>query len=224
MKKTFLITAIASVESLNDEHNYNKAYFLVGEDRRCKACKYKSFEDKKRCVGAGILLGHLLKIARAIDKNGDLKEAQGLLNVDLTKAMASYDISYNYKVIAHDNEKPYFADYPELYFNISHSGKFVVCTLSDADVGVDIEGGRDADLRVAERFFKDSEVKMIKEALSDEEKNNLLFKFWTMKEACVKLTGIGIARGLKEIQYPELNENRMFNYKFEDYYITVVTE
>ena len=65
---------------------------------------------------------------------------------------------------------------------------------------------------------------MIKEALSDEEKNNLFFKFWTMKEACVKLTGIGIARGLKEIQYPELNENRMFNYKFEDYYITVVTE
>ena len=57
--------------------------------------------------------------------------------------------------------KPYFADLP-LHFNVSHSGGYVACALSDCDeVGVDIETSNPPDERakkIAQRFFTKDEI------------------------------------------------------------------
>lgn len=223
MGEHFLIAAIASVECLDAADNYNRAYSLVGDNRRNKADKLRKSDDKKRCIGAGILLGSLLQIAGNIHKGtADAISKEELLNIDLIKSLGAYDTAYNYNITVDGNGKPFFTDYPDLHFNISHSGKFVACVISDSDVGIDIEGGRDVDLRVAERFFTDEEYEWIEECDTDEEKRSRFFKIWTKKEACTKLTGVGLARGIREILFPVEGDNRLFEYEFEDYYIAVV--
>ena len=36
-------------------------------------------------------------------------------------------------------QKPYLKDYPDIHFNGSHSGEYLVCALSDVPVGIDIQ-------------------------------------------------------------------------------------
>ena len=49
--------------------------------------------------------------------------------IDLTKQNFTYT----------EHGKPYLSDYSDVHFNISHSGEYVVCSVSDKPVGVDIQ-------------------------------------------------------------------------------------
>ena len=35
--------------------------------------------------------------------------------------------------------KPYLSEHPDFYFNISHSGEYVLCAIDNNPIGVDIE-------------------------------------------------------------------------------------
>ncbi|AXT51929.1 4-phosphopantetheinyl transferase [Aquimarina sp. BL5] len=83
----------------------------------------------------------------------------------------------------------------ELDFNISHSGKYVICVFSDMHkVGIDIEEMKPID-------YLD-----FKSQMCDEEWNRLLlsnnkmdefYKYWTSKEAVIKAIGKGLSIPLK---------------------------
>lgn len=96
-----------------------------------------------------------------------------------------------------DNQKPYFKNYPELHFNISHSGSAIAVAFSDSPIGVDIEKIRKVDMRVAERLFSKEELKTVK-SLDGNEANVAFLKLWTAKEAAVKMKGLT----LKDITHP----------------------
>ncbi len=50
--------------------------------------------------------------------------------------------------------KPYLNGYPNYYFNISHSGEFVVCAISNNPVGIDIEQIKQIEYEeIAKSFF-----------------------------------------------------------------------
>ena len=49
--------------------------------------------------------------------------------------------------------KPFVAEREDVFFNISHSGVYVVCAVSDGEIGVDIEKRSKARMEVAGRFF-----------------------------------------------------------------------
>ena len=66
-------------------------------------------------------------------------------------------------------------------FNLSHGGEYVVCALSDSDVGVDIEKIKPISEGVMRRFVG-------KVGTSDEENTRL----WTRYEAVGKFLGCGI--------------------------------
>jgi 4'-phosphopantetheinyl transferase len=87
-------------------------------------------------------------------------------------------------------------------FNLSHSGPVVVCALTLAhDIGVDIEDMQRAiDLSIADRFFSNPEAQAIAQA-PPFLKQSLFFKFWTLKEACVKATGRGLATGIDQFSF-----------------------
>jgi len=87
--------------------------------------------------------------------------------------------------------KPYPANAPGIHFNISHSGDIVVCALSDAPVGVDIEVFRAVKPGVAKRFFSDDENEFI--SLGGINPDMAFFKIWTMKESYVKWEGRGLS-------------------------------
>lgn len=89
-------------------------------------------------------------------------------------------------------DKPFLTDFPGLYFNVSHSGGWVVCALSDCEVGVDIQEERKLHTSLLRKLHP-SEQTML-ETLPDE----AFFDLWALKESFCKCTGEGLLRPLRE--------------------------
>lgn len=91
--------------------------------------------------------------------------------------------------------KPELVDFP-LHFSLSHSGEYVLCAVSESEVGADIQRMQPLDfLRLAGRFFTEAERAAI-EVCGEAERQGLFFRLWARKEAYGKLTGRGIAAAL----------------------------
>ncbi len=98
------------------------------------------------------------------------------------------------------NGKPYFAEFPDHHFNLSHSGGWVACALSDCPVGIDIQGVR-----------RNSPVRR---KLTPQEQDWLqgqpegaFTALWVKKEAYLKCTGAGLTRRLDSFPVLPLGEN-----------------
>lgn len=85
--------------------------------------------------------------------------------------------------------KPYLAENNNLYFNISHSEKIVVCAISNTEIGIDIEKIREFPVEIRENIYTDNENKYID---ISKDANKAGFKIWTVKESYLKYKGIGI--------------------------------
>lgn len=94
-----------------------------------------------------------------------------------------------------EHGKPYLQTDTPLFFNISHSGKWVVCAFSDTEVGVDIERIAKERLAVAERFFHPEEVAGLLNT-SGQERTDLFFRYWSAKESVLKYMGTGLSASL----------------------------
>lgn len=95
--------------------------------------------------------------------------------------------------------KPYFPDFPEIEFSVSHTRKSLCVAFSTHPVGVDIEflDRRVRSAGLAERYFHPAEADFIRNQ-DDAERDSAFLRLWTAKESCVKLTGEGIYRGLSK--------------------------
>ncbi|MCM1056771.1 MAG: 4'-phosphopantetheinyl transferase superfamily protein [Firmicutes bacterium] len=100
--------------------------------------------------------------------------------------------------------KPYFENIP-LYFNLSHSGEYVLCAAALREVGVDIQKIQSVDVwKLAKRFFSEPERRALERCDGGGEQQRLFFELWSRKEAYGKLTGEGIGTVLgKDIQTVE---------------------
>lgn|SRR5574344_2399505 len=83
----------------------------------------------------------------------------------------------NYEILVSSSGKPYLASNP-VYFSISHSYNYVICVLSDTEVGVDIE------------LIRDYNHKLNHELGIDADNNTDFFKQYTQKEAYLKCKGL----------------------------------
>ena len=89
--------------------------------------------------------------------------------------------------------KPYFLNYPGIFFNISHCHRGIACAVLDKPVGVDIEEIQfDEDL--AKVTFNTEELEVIRNANEPAVK---FTEFWTRKESILKLTGEGLRDDMK---------------------------
>lgn len=91
--------------------------------------------------------------------------------------------------------KPHLRDYPNVYFNISHSGQFVACAVSDRPIGVDIQKIVSYRRDVAKRVFSPEELSQIE---SSPDQSAEFTRLWTQKEAYLKMLGIGLSDSLDE--------------------------
>ena len=91
--------------------------------------------------------------------------------------------------------KPYFSD-QRAYFSLSHSGKQVLCVLSDREVGCDVQVIRPCRDSVCRRILSDDEFRYVN-AEEGETRNYAYTRLWTFKESAVKLTGEGLSRDLR---------------------------
>lgn len=155
---------IADVSILNEPRRLAAAMDVVSQARRDKAERLKTPGAKALSVGAEMLLQKALNCVYGI--NGALMISQG------------------------DAGKPTLTDYPNIHFNLSHSGHYVVCGLGARPVGVDIQKMDTPNLKLARRFFAQSEVEWLF-ALSAEKQPRGFYDLWALKEAYMKYTGKG---------------------------------
>ena len=92
-------------------------------------------------------------------------------------------------VLTRERGKPYFQE-KDVHFSISHTKTRVFCVLSDRPIGLDAEPmDRKIDLRLAEKILSSGEKEIYNRA---QDKSATLLKFWVLKEADAKRTGMGL--------------------------------
>ena len=95
--------------------------------------------------------------------------------------------------------KPYLIGEPDINFNLSHSGDYVCCAVADVPVGVDIQKKVTVKSRIAERFFTGADNQKLS-ACGEEEREDLFFRMWSIKESFIKLTGKGMKQGMDSFE------------------------
>ena len=87
--------------------------------------------------------------------------------------------------------KPYFPG-SDLHFSITHTKTTVFCAIADTVIGIDAE---DLDRRVspalADKILSPPEKQQY-ETVPEEERNEALLRFWVLKEAEAKCSGLGL--------------------------------
>lgn len=96
--------------------------------------------------------------------------------------------------------KPYLPKYPEIHFNISHSGGWGVCALASVPCGVDIQEIRPVkSQRMVERTMNQEEQAQIQQS---KDPSRTFTKLWAYKESCIKLSGQGLRQDMKNLEPP----------------------
>lgn len=156
----------ANVRDLYDEVLYEKALTAVSDERREKTARLRFREDRARSVGAELLLRYALK------KQG-IEQKNILFSAD-------------------ENGKPCFGCPSGLYFNLSHSGEYVLAAVSGKPVGCDIERIRPGVMKLAKRIYLPEEYEDIASQDGEEAQEARFFYYWTLKESFMKVTGLGM--------------------------------
>lgn len=103
------------------------------------------------------------------------------------------------------NGKPYFNNGP--YFNISHSGRYILMAVATSEIGVDIEEIKNKDMSAIVRIFNEAEARMIKE-------HSDFYYLWCAKESLIKCMGATVGK-IRDI--PGIPLNGLKTYKGKDY-------
>ncbi len=119
----------------------------------------------------------------------------------LQEVMKRYDIKES-DIYFGENGKP---EAKNIYFNLSHSNEVVICAVGECAVGCDIEKIKKEPKKVAQKCLSQSELSYL-ESLSNEEREATFFRFWTMKESFVKMTGEGMKVDFNRLEFDLWNE------------------
>lgn len=181
MKDNGLKLYTMNMKEISDEVYFGKCYDSLSAWRKEKIDRCRLMEDKKRSLGAGLLLD------KGLGEYG-LKEAE-------------------VRIAQGENGKPYLVDYPWIHFNLTHSGNMVLAVFAEKEVGCDIERIKNANLRLAKRYFCPEEYAYIA-SLEGEELNRAFCRLWTLKESFLKVTGMGIRLPLNSFAFDISKENQ----------------
>ena len=103
--------------------------------------------------------------------------------------------------------KPYFPG-SDLHFSITHTKTTVFCAIADTEVGIDAEDlHRKVSPSLAQKILSPHEMQQY-EAVPEEDRNEALLRFWVLKEAEVKCSGLGL-RGYPNHTQFDLDDPRV---------------
>lgn len=168
----------------------------LSEARQEKIERLRYAADRRLSLGAGLLLDQGLK-------RFGLRER--------TEAFATVE-----------NGKPCLLHYPEIQFNLSHSGSMVMAAFASCPVGCDVEKKQKARMDVAKRFFAPAEQRTLWAAETEEERDILFSRLWTLKESYLKVGGQGMAMALDSFTIapgaqPVLVGPKESRYRFQEF-------
>lgn len=219
----YLAKYLLSIEEFLDAENgealFARAFSCVDETRRQKARRLRQGRMQAASLGAGLLLQLAVREAAAgMDAQSGWEcqdfsvkryTVKSLLEILQDKPPEAFAYRYG------EEGKPYFRNLP-FYFNLSHSGEYVLCVIATEEIGADIQqyrsGNHEIDSvrgerdyhgqddfhrksvymgRLAGRFFSERECAALEQAGGERER--LFYRLWARKEAYGKLTGKGVA-------------------------------
>lgn len=84
-------------------------------------------------------------------------------------------------------------------FNLSHSGKYALCSFSTAKeckIGCDVQKIKEVKDSLAQRFFTEGEHAYVMRGETKQEREERICRLWALKESFAKATGEGLRIGL----------------------------
>lgn len=191
---------ISNVDCLEDKALFDEYYNCVNASRQKKIDKIRFESDKRLSLGVELLL---------------------------KKALIDNGIDYeNAGIVFGENGKPYIKD-NEIFYNLSHSGSFVCCAVSDSEIGIDAENIKRANLKISEKIFTKSEINRLEEAKNKEKE---FIRLWALKESYMKYSGSGLSVAPKEIEIefagavPKYKSVSFFEFEKDGYMISCCFE
>lgn len=150
---------------------FDSWYAMADEDRRIRTDDFRQEADRMRSVAGD----HLARMG--IAAHCGLDPAQ-------------------IRFARTEKGKPYVLGV-EVHFNLSHSGDFVVCAVSDRPVGIDVEQIRIVRQKLAEKVCCPEELEYLRDAPGWQDPVTgwalrRFFRIWASKEAYFKWAGTGI--------------------------------
>lgn len=157
------------------------------------------FQDKAVLEGVRSRLspGRLEKADRCRFENGRLLSLGAGAALDFAlraEGLRERDAALGFR----EHGKPFLRDRPELFFNLSHSGGYALCALSDREVGADVERIRPVRDSLIRRVCTDPELALLPQ--DPEARRSRFFQLWTAKESFLKLSGDGLSLDPKSVE------------------------
>ncbi len=104
--------------------------------------------------------------------------------------MGWISLTYDAEIRVDPNGKPRVAG-DKVHFNLSHSGRYVACAISDVPVGIDIEAeGENLDLLATVTMPEERDAFS---CVPEGEREALFCRMWTAKESYMKAVGLGMS-------------------------------
>lgn len=153
------------------DSEYEQWYAMADESRRAGCDSCRSREDRLRAIAGD----HLARLGIASHCGAAPED----IHFARTESGKPYAVGLN------------------VHFNISHSGNYVVCAVSEDPVGIDVERIRPVRSKLTDKVCTPGELSYIREASGwgDELTGEAMvrfFRIWTSKEAWFKWAGTGI--------------------------------
>jgi 4'-phosphopantetheinyl transferase len=143
--------------NINQFQDLSGREFILPE-RRERMQYYLLWQDKARCLVAGLMLRNLLGVVDSV------------------------------QLTCNAYGKPYLKN-SGIYFNLSHSGDYVVLGKSESEIGADIERIVPYSDEVAQKCFTPKEY----EWMQNQRSLRAFYILWTAKESVMKATGRGFS-------------------------------
>jgi len=157
---------IADTIPLQNPQKLEKYLNQVTTERRERVVRQKSVQAKALSLGAEILI-----------KKAMLK---------------SFDIKGDLIIEKSEQGKPRLLNHSGIHYNLSHSGNYVSCALSNEAVGLDLQKMDRLNLGLATRYFAEEEAAWLFDLPAEKQKKGF-FDLWTIKESYMKYKGRGFA-------------------------------
>lgn len=138
---------------------------LFDRVREEKIRRLRTAEARQRSIGAGALLVEVLK------------------SVGIERPRIGYT-AYG---------KPYLLGQDQIHYNLSHSGVYAACVISDSPCGVDIQHVDRMRERIAARYYSLSEREYVE---GSADTAYAFTKIWTMRESYGKAMGKGLCESM----------------------------
>lgn len=159
-----------NITPLRNKNVFNDKIKNIDVQRIEKIKRLRVTDDKLRSLGSGLLIEF---IKQKYKVNGEL--------------------------LIDKFGKPYF-EKSKVYFNISHSGNYVIAAVSDYNIGIDIQRIQNDKHRIAEKNFLSSECEYINAIENESVMQQRFCEIWTIKEAYLKNVGIGLRKPLNSFE------------------------